>query len=141
MRRGLLACWGMYWAVVMGVGVQAQTQNLPPSAPLADSSAAEPSRLSPPILDSDVPEVLAQQRRALSAQREVILSAYEKQKQGCWQKFAVNPCLTEARRVRRQALEPIQKQELALNAQERLWRTEQRDRRLQNKSSNNQDKP
>lgn len=142
MRRGLLACWGLCWAMGMVPGVHAQTQALSTPSPLVDASAAaESSRLSPLAADGDVPAVLAHQRQILSAQREAIVLAYDKQKEACWQKFAVNPCLIEARRVRRQALEPIQKQELTLNAQERLWRTEQRDLRLQNKSVNNKDMP
>ena len=66
--------------------------------------------------------------------REAILGVYAHEKKACWQKFAVNACLTEARRVRRQQLNPIHQQELTLNAQERLWRTEQRNLRLQNKT-------
>lgn len=141
MRRRVLACWGLCWAMGMGCGVHAQAQDLPLTALLTDASLAETSRVYPSTPDSELPEVLAQQRRVLSAQREVILAVYEQRKLACWQKFAVNPCLSEARRARRQALEPIQEQELALNAQERVWRTEQRDRRLQNKSMDKQDKP
>jgi hypothetical protein len=81
-----------------------------------------------------VPEVIARQRDALSIERAAVMQAYEAQKKLCWQKFAVNPCLNDARRQRRQALHPLQEQELSLNAQERLWRTEQRNLRLQNKS-------
>lgn len=141
MKPGLFACWALCGSLGLGTGVYAQTQALVSPTPLADSSAAEPSRSSALAPDGDVPELLAQQRQALSAQREVIFSVYEKQKRVCWQKFAVNTCLIEARRERRQALEPIQKQELALNAQERLWRTEQRDRRLQNKLPDNKEQP
>lgn len=141
MKPCLFACWALCGSLGLVTGVYAQTQGLASPTPLADSSAAEPSRSSALAPDGDVPELLAQQRQALSAQREAILSVYEKQKRVCWQKFAVNACLIEARRERRQALEPIQKQELALNAQERLWRTEQRDRRLQNKLPDNKDQP
>lgn len=80
-----------------------------------------------------VPERLAQERLALAVQRDAILQTYEKAMAACWQKFAVNACLVEARRARRQALDPLAQQELALNAQERAWRSEQRERRLQDK--------
>jgi len=43
--------------------------------------------------------------------------------------------LSDARLTRRQALAPLRQQELALNAQERSWRNEQRERRLQTKQS------
>lgn len=78
---------------------------------------------------------MARERQALAAQKAAILQAEAAQQVLCWQKFAVNACLTAARRARRQDLEPLRQQELALNAQERLWRTEQREQRLQGKQS------
>lgn len=82
-----------------------------------------------------LPDDLARQKRALQSEREAILAQYAQQQADCWQKFAVNACLQEARRTRRQALAPIRQQELDLNAQERLWRTEQREQRLQDKQT------
>jgi hypothetical protein len=82
-----------------------------------------------------LPEAITRQRQALAAQRIAIGQSEAAQQAVCWQKFAVNACLSEARRTRRQALEPLRQQELALNAQERLWRTEQRDKRLQDKQT------
>ena len=109
-------------------------------APLRDASAAAPQDV--PLAshqaavqhDEHLPEGIARQREALSTERDAVMKVYEAQKKLCWQKFAVNPCLNDARRQRRQALHPLQEQELSLNAQERSWRTEQRDLRLQNKS-------
>ena len=63
------------------------------------------------------------------------------QQAACWQKFAVNVCLSAARLTRRQALAPLRQQELALNAQERSWRNEQRERRLQFKPSETRGAP
>jgi hypothetical protein len=92
--------------------------------------------------DTDaVPERIAQERHTLSVQKAAVLQGYEKQTASCWNKFAVNACLLEARRARRQALEPLTQQELALNAQERAWRTEQRDKRLQEKQPENRGSP
>lgn len=110
-------------------------------APLLDASAAALPHDAPQNAhqaavqqDENLPEIIARKRDALSIQREAVMKVYEAQKKLCWQKFAVNPCLIDARRQRRQALHPLQEQELSLNAQERLWRTEQRSLRLQNKS-------
>jgi len=106
-------------------------------APLRDASAAAApldSHQAAVQPDEHVPEVIARQRDALSIERAAVMQAYEAQKKLCWQKFAVTPCFNDARRQRRQALHPLQEQELSLNAQERSWRTEQRDLRLQNKS-------
>jgi hypothetical protein len=88
-----------------------------------------------------LPEAITRQRQALAAQRSDIVQAEAQQQVVCWQKFAVNACLSEARRARRQALEPLRQQELALNAQERLWRTEQREKRLQGKQSDTRETP
>jgi hypothetical protein len=86
--------------------------------------------------DADaLPEAITRQRQALAAHRSAVGQAEAAQQAVCWQKFAVNACLSEARSTRRQALEPLRQQELALNAQERLWRTEQRDKRLQGKQT------
>jgi hypothetical protein len=93
--------------------------------------AMEPAQ---PVPVDDLPEVMARQRALLQGERGAVLVVYESQKKLCWQKFAVNPCLNDARRQRRQALHPLKEQELSLNAQERLWRTEQRNLRLQNKA-------
>lgn len=88
-----------------------------------------------------LPERIAQERHRLSVQREAILQTYEKQMVACWEKFAVNACLLEARRARRKALDPLAQQELVLNAQERAWRSEQRDLRLQGKPPENRGTP
>ena len=61
------------------------------------------------------------------------MAVYEEDAKACWQKFAVNVCLSDARKTRRAALEPLRQQDLLLNAQERQWRTEQRGLRLHGK--------
>jgi hypothetical protein len=100
----------------------------------------QPSAQAAPKPD-ELPEAITRQRQALAAQRSDIGQAEAQQQVVCWQKFAVNACLSEARRARRQALEPLRQQELALNAQERLWRTEQREKRLQGKQSDTRETP
>lgn len=100
-----------------------------------------PSSQGPASQQDDLPEAITRQREALAAQRSAIAQAEATQQAVCWQKFAVNACLSEARRARRQALEPLRQQELALNAQERLWSTEQRERRLQGKQTEGRDTP
>ena len=59
----------------------------------------------------------------------------------CWQKFAVNDCLRQARQLRRSALAPLRQQDLRLNEQERLWRAEQRTQRLEGKQPENRVTP
>jgi hypothetical protein len=87
------------------------------------------------------PEFIRVQREAIEQDRQVVMSAYELAAKACWQKFAVNACLSDARKARRTALEPLRQKDLVLNAQERLWRTEQRDLRLQGKQPDEPSQP
>lgn len=141
MRRGLLSgCCAWTLSLLLGWGAQAQTTEPNPLTPFPSVPLVAPySSPTPPgsgavdLHADEVPEGIARQRQALAAQRSAIEQVEAAQQTVCWQKFAVNACLSEARRARRLALEPLRQQELALNAQERLWRTEQRERRLQGK--------
>jgi hypothetical protein len=140
MRRVFLnGCCGLALSLLTGLGVQAQTdQTETLTAPIAHSERpmlnAQKPLASAPNPD-EVPEAIARQRQVLAAQRSDIVQAEQKQQAACWQKFAVNGCLREARLARRQALAPLRQQELTLNAQERSWRNEQRERRLQVKQA------
>lgn len=87
------------------------------------------------------PEFIRVQREAIAQQRQSVMVVYEGAAKACWQKFAVNACLGQARQARREALEPLRQKDLVLNAQERLWRTEQRDQRLQDKQPDNRTPP
>lgn len=89
----------------------------------------------------DVPEEINRLRQDLAAQREVIVKSDEQRQVLCWQKFAVNACLTETRRIRRQALDLLAQQELVLNAREREWRSAQREQRLLGKQPENRATP
>jgi hypothetical protein len=154
MTRGLLrGCCGLALGLLALWGAQAQTDQdpsrlsaTPPSLVISESSSA-PTPQSPqasvaaaPKPDA-LPEPITRQRQILAAQRSTIGQAEAAQQVVCWQKFAVNACLSDARRARRQALEPLRQQELALNAQERLWRNEQRERRLQGKQADSRETP
>jgi hypothetical protein len=87
------------------------------------------------------PEFIRVQREAIAQDRQVVMSAYALAAKACWQKFAVNACLSDARKTRRAALEPLRQQDLELNTQERLWRTDQRDQRLQSKQPDERGQP
>lgn len=89
----------------------------------------------------DTANVIAQEREVLAAQRQRVLDAFEARSQDCWLKFAVNSCISQARRIRRADLEPIRQAELAVNERERQWRTQQRNERLQNKQAESAAKP
>ncbi len=86
-------------------------------------------------------EFIRAERQEIAVQREAVLAVYQQEAKACWQKFAVNACLREARNKRRTALEPLRQSELLLNEQERQWRTEQRDLRLEGKQPENRITP
>lgn len=87
------------------------------------------------------PEFIRVQREDIASQRAEVMAVYQEEARACWQKFAVNACLSDARQRRRAALEPLRQQDLLLNAQEREWRTEQRNVRLQGKQPENRSTP
>lgn len=120
--------WLAVWFAVWGLLGLAHAQNL--VAATSDYSEIQ-----------TVPQDIAIQRQALAAQRDAILKSDEQRQALCWQKFAVNACLIESRRIRRQALDPLAQQELVLNTRERQWRSEQRDLRLLGKQPDKQGTP
>ena len=82
---------------------------------------------------NEIPTEINQQREALAQTRARITLEHEQMAKDCWQKFAVNDCLSVVRKSRRTQLDPIHQNELELNAQEREWRAQQRDERLKSK--------
>jgi hypothetical protein len=128
---GLVACFAA-WGLAGGAHAQPPQEAAAQTAPPA-LSASHPSQ--------DVLAEIARQRQAVAALREAIMKSDEQRQAACWQKFAVNACLIETRRIRRQALDPLVQQELVLNAQERAWRSEQREQRLLDKQPNPQAAP
>lgn len=95
----------------------------------------------PLVVSDDVPARMAAQRQLLQSQRSAIEHAHDAMQRECWQRFAVNACLREVRRQRHAALDPLGKQELELNAQERAWRTLRRDERLRDKAEGQERQP
>lgn len=98
-----------------------------------------------PLVFAKAPDSLPQHivagREELTRLRQIVMTAHEQKARDCWQKFAVNACLSDARKDRRQALEPIRQEELRLNVDERQWRTEQRQIRLEGKQAEGRAQP
>ena len=76
-------------------------------------------------------QAIAQERAQLTRQREQVQQDYERTAKACWQRFAVNDCLSQARLTRRAKTEPLRQRELELNALQRALREERRQLRLQ----------
>ena len=132
LRLSCLAACFTSWGLAGG----APAQNL-------DATAAQnlAPGLSANAQNLDVPADIARQRQTVATLREAIMKSDEQRQAACWQKFAVNACLIETRRIRRQALDPLAQQDLVLNAQEREWRSAQREQRLQDKQPATQAAP
>ena len=81
------------------------------------------------------------ERAQLQAERSASERLHDERQRECWQRFAVNSCLQQVRRDRHAALDPLRERELALNAQERAWRTQQREQRLREKDERGMVKP
>ena len=73
-------------------------------APLAVLCALTSTLLAAQSLVGE-PEFIRVQREAIAQDRQVVTTTYEQAAKACWQKFAVNACLSDARKARRAALE------------------------------------
>lgn len=76
-------------------------------------------------------EAVRQSRERIAADRARIAEVFAEQQRGCYQRFAVNDCLREARRQQREALAVLRREEIAVNAEERRRREAERVKRLQ----------
>lgn len=76
-------------------------------------------------------EAMRQARERIAADRARVAEVLAGQERGCYQRFAVNDCLREARRQQREALAVLRREEIALNAEERRRREAERVQRLQ----------
>ena len=98
-------------------------------------TAAEPAGLADPSARIDA------ERAQLQAERSAVARMHDERQRECWQRFAVNSCLQQVRRDRHAALDPLRARELALNEQERAWRTQQREQRLREKDERGATQP
>lgn len=131
-RLSWLVAGSAAWGLVCGALAQNLEAVSAPTVGTALSASAE---------NLDVPQDITRQRQDLAVKREAIMKSDEQRQILCWQKFAVNACLIETRRIRRQALDPLAQQELVLNAREREWRSVQREQRMLGKQPENRETP
>ena len=75
------------------------------------------------------------QRTRIQAERNTAQATFEWKEVQCYQGFAVNDCLLDARALRRDALADLRRQELSLNSSEAKRKGAQSIRRLEEKSS------
>jgi len=78
---------------------------------------------------------IQEQRNAIEQEKKQVLDQFQTTSKACWQKFAVNDCLSLARRQKYQALAPLDQREIQLNAKERALKELDRQQRLTEKAS------
>jgi hypothetical protein len=88
-------------------------------------------------LGQDVPAPLNPQaeRLLVSVRRAEQEAIFQRQQEACYQRFAVNECLIQARRERREVLDELRRRDVLLNALERQTRAIDEINRIQSNLS------
>ncbi len=92
-------------------------------------AASAPPESEPAALDP----WLTVERTRIATARQLALQRFDAAEKACWQRFAVNVCVREARAERRDTTDRLRQEELALNEVERQRRTDARLRQLDDK--------
>ena len=112
-----------------------------PSGPdPADLAAAQTLVASAPPEGERLSHWLAAERHRIEAERKAAGQRFDDAEKVCWQRFAVNACLREARAERRATRARLRQEDLALNELERQRTTATRLRELDQKQQDAADK-
>ena len=101
----------------------------------ADAAQAQALIATAPPEGQPLAPWLDAQRARIAAARGEATQRYEATEKACWQRFAVNDCLRQARTERRAVLDRLRQQELAVNDLDRRRRADERLRQLERKQS------
>lgn len=85
------------------------------------------------LADAPFAQWLSAQRQRIAQGRAAARQRYRDDELACWQRFAVNDCLRDARLQRRGALDALRRDEQVVNAAERERRTGERLRAIEDK--------
>lgn len=99
----------------------------------ADQAVARALVAGAPAEEAELEAWLATQHQRLAQQRAGTEQHFAEDEHACWQRFAVNDCLRQARQQRRQSLDALREQKLQLDAFERERAAAKRLRRLEQK--------
>ncbi|MFT3777227.1 MAG: hypothetical protein QM772_02925 [Ottowia sp.] len=103
------------------------------AAEAADRAAAQALAATAPPDGAPLAPWLSAERARIEAARGAARQRFDEAEKTCWQRFAVNACLREARQQRRAVLDRLRQEDLALNEVERQRLTETRLRQLRQK--------
>jgi len=74
------------------------------------------------------------QRLVLAEEKKKVFDQFQDDAKACWQKFAVNDCLSKARQQKYQSLRPLEQREVELNTRQRALKESERRQRLTDKT-------
>ena len=101
----------------------------------ADAADAQALAATAPPAGQPLAPWLQAQRARIVSERGAATRHFEEAEKACWQRFAVNDCLRQARTERRAVLDRLRQQELAVNDLDRRRRADERLRQLERKPS------
>lgn len=102
-------------------------------AALGVSAAEEPSISKPYDAEFD-----AQERSRIHKARQQVEAKYKEDQADCYQRFAVNSCLRDARRSRRVVVDDLRRQEIILNDAKRVAETQAQKQRVEQRQTKRQ---
>jgi hypothetical protein len=77
------------------------------------------------------------QRLVLAEEKKKVFDQFQANSKACWQKFAVNDCLSNVRQQKYQSLRPLDQREIELNTRQRALKEIERRQRLSDKIIDN----
>lgn len=89
----------------------------------------------PAAAQDSAKQQMDRERARIAAERQAADARYSQAEAACYARFAVNDCVNEARAARREALADLRRQEISLNDDERLGKGAAQRRRLDERSS------
>jgi colicin import membrane protein len=75
------------------------------------------------------------ERSRIQAERALAEATYEREEAACYERFAVTDCIRKVRKLRREVLDRLRKQEVVINANERKRKALDQLERIKEKSS------
>lgn len=122
--------WLMCWTgVVMAATHPVAAQGVPA---LSVTSASQADGESSPV---NARAAEAAERSRIARERSAVHQRFEDESRACYQRFAVNDCLEQARSLRREQLGDLRRQEISLNDADRRRKAAEAVQRAESRSN------